>query len=275
MPSIRSVALSAEPACADWSMLRDPANSRFREVAHDVRRVTASGRRCRLTLRGSGLPASFMRRWIILTATLLAACGRGVPEDARIVVAGDSVMAWNRFQGGSVADGLRENLGERVGDVSLPAARIAGGSGALNIPEQLQGLKVEWVVLVGGANDLGGNCDCSDCGSVLDRLISDDGTQGEIPKLVNDLRRRGSKVIWADYYTSPRYAGTICEEPYQVLEARLGRMADARDGVTLVDMDDVFRPDDLSLFASDRTHPSEKGSARIAELLTPLLQRRD
>lgn len=216
-----------------------------------------------------------MNRWTILAFCLLAACGRSVPEDARIVVAGDSVMAWNRSNNASVADGLRALLKEPVGDVSLYLAQIAGGRGALNIPTQLEGVGVEWVVLNGGANDLSDNCDCSDCGAVLDRLISYDGLEGAIPSLVADLRGRGSQVIWADYYTAPRYAGTNCEAPYQVLENRLGRMADGDSGVTLVDMDDVFSPDDLSLFASDRIHPSEKGSARIARLITPKLEREE
>lgn len=218
--------------------------------------------------------AKGMNRLIILILCLLAACGRGVPDEARIVVAGDSVMSWNRSKGASVAGGLQARLGEPVGDVSLTSAQVKGGRGPLNIPAQLSGVRAEWVVLNGGANDLSRNCDCSDCGPMLDRLISDDGRQGAIPALVADLRSRGSRVIWADYYTSPRYAGTACEKPYQILEDRLSQMADADAGVMLVDMDDVFRPDDLSLFASDRTHPSEKGSARIAWLVAPLLERR-
>lgn len=214
-----------------------------------------------------------MRRWILLTLALLAACGRGVPDDARVVVAGDSVMAWNRGAGGSVADGLRARLGEPVGDVSLPLAQVAGGRGPLNIPVQLSGVRTDWVVLNGGANDLGRGCNCSDCGGVLDRLISEDGARGAIPALVADLRGRGSRVIWADYYTAPRYAGTTCEAPYRVLETRLRRMAAADGGVTLVDMDDVFRPDDPTLFDPDRTHPSVRGSQRIAALVAPLLAR--
>lgn len=214
-----------------------------------------------------------MKRLVILSLVLLAACGRGVPEGARVVVAGDSVMAWNRASGASVADQLQTRLGEPVGDVSLPLARVAGGRGTFNIPAQLQGVNAQWVVLNGGANDLSASCDCADCGPVVDRLISDDGTRGAIPSLVTGLRARGTRVIWADYYTSPRYAGTACERPYEVLEDRLGRMAQADDGVTLVDMDDVFTPEDLSLFAGDRTHPSEKGSARIAELVASALGR--
>lgn len=214
-----------------------------------------------------------MKRLILFPLLLLAACGRGVPEDARIVVAGDSVMAWNRSVGGSVADRLEAELREPVGDVSLPLARVMSGAGPLNIPSQLSGVTAPWIVLNGGANDLAGRCDCSDCGDVLDQLITEDGTGGAIPALVGELRQRGAQVIWADYYTAPAYAGTSCEAPYQVLETRLGRMAAADAGVTLVDMDEHFRPDDLTLFASDKTHPSPKGSARIAAQIAPLLKR--
>ena len=213
-----------------------------------------------------------MYRLLLLSLLLLTAC-TGVPDTARIVVAGDSVMAWNRTAKASVADRLEARLGEPVGDVSFPLARMTGGRGALNIPAQLDGINVPWVVLNGGANDLSGSCSCSDCGPVLARLISEDGRQGAIPALVADLRRRGSRVIWADYYTAPRYAGTACEAPYQMLEARLKRMAAADADVTLVDMDEVFRADDLSLFASDRIHPSTKGSARIAAQIAPLITR--
>jgi len=214
-----------------------------------------------------------LRPILLLAALLLAACTPGVPDDARIVVAGDSVMAWNRLAGASVADALGQRLGEPVGDVSLPLARMNGGNGALSIPNQLRGVRAEWVVLNGGANDIRGACSCNACGPTIDRLISDDGRQGTIPALVGDLRRRGARVIWADYYTTAEVAGTTCERPYRVLEARLARMAEADAGVVLVDMDDVFTPGDPALFAGDGIHPTPLGSARIAGLAVPFLTR--
>jgi lysophospholipase L1-like esterase len=213
-----------------------------------------------------------MRIVILLMLGLLAACGRNAPEAARIVVAGDSIMAWNRVAGGSVADVLEARLGQRVGDVSMSFARVAGGRGALNIPMQLVGLRPDWVVLNGGANDLSG-CGCRGCDAVLMRLISPEGQRGAIPALVSDLRARGARVVWADYYTSPRYAGTGCVASYRELETRLGRMAAGDPGVVLVDLDDVFSATDLTLFAPDRLHPSRKGSARIAELVAGVLGR--
>ncbi len=92
------------------------------------------------------------------------------------------------------------------------------------------------------------------------------------PRTVTRLRAKGSKVVWVDYYTAPRFAGTTCEAPYQELETRLSRMAARDQGVTLVDLDQSFRSDDLSLFASDRIHPSANGSALIAKSVAPVLQ---
>ena len=176
-------------------------------------------------------------------------------------------MAWNRTEGSGVAQRLEQELGVPVGDVSLPFARLSGGSGPLNIPRQIADVDVPWVVLNGGANDLRAGCGCTGCDAVLDQLISADGRSGIIPDLVAALRERGSQVIWADYYTSPRFAGTACVGPYDEKEARLGRMAATDPGVILVDMEDVLPSAQSVLFASDRLHPSAEGSSRIAGLV--------
>lgn len=217
-----------------------------------------------------------MRLLAALLILTLAACGRGVPENARIVVAGDSVMAWNRAGGGSVADRLGALLDEPVGDVSLPYASITGstGPGALSIARQTSALSPDWVVMNGGANDLRAGCGCNDCGAVLDRLISADGRTGAIPGIVAELRAKGTKVLWADYYTSPIYAGTACTAPYDTLKARVSRLAAADPGVELVEMGGVMPSGDASLFAPDRLHPSREGSARIARLVADRLARR-
>ncbi len=208
---------------------------------------------------------------------LAAACGRGVPSGAQIVVAGDSVMAWNRVQGGSVADGLAQRLGAEVGDVSLPYASVMGttGPGALDISAQVKGLAPRWVVMNGGANDLGVGCSGAETGAILDRLISTDGREGAIPVMVAGLRARGARVLWADYYTAPAFAGTPCGQIYDLMGARAARMAAADPGILLVDMGDVIAPGDPALFARDGIHPSPAGSARIAALIAEALRATD
>lgn len=218
-----------------------------------------------------------MRLFACVLLVLLGACGRGVPQDARVVVAGDSVMAWNRGQGEAVADGLSRLLAEPVGDMSLSFARLTGSPPVpgLDIRKQVAGLSAPWVVLNGGANDLGVGCDCTDCGEILARLISPDGRTGAIPALVSGLSARGSRVIWADYYTAPVYAGTACTGPYNELQARLERFAATTPGLELVDMEEALPASDTSLFDEDRTHPSPRGSALIAAQIAARLREVD
>lgn len=202
-----------------------------------------------------------MRHTALAILLFCAACGRGVPDTAEVVVAGDSVMAWNRVAGASVADGLAAGLGVEVGDVSLPYAQLAAGRGALNIVRQVEGLGVPWIVLNGGANDIGIACDGGT--AVVQRLISPDASRGVIPEMVGKLRAGGSRVVWADYYTAPRFAGRPCPA-YDQLETRLSRLAAGDPGILFVDMDAVIASNDLTLFDADRTHPSPKGSALMA-----------
>jgi acyl-CoA thioesterase-1 len=210
-----------------------------------------------------------MRYILFVALVCLAGCGRGVPENARVVVAGDSVMAWNRSSNASVADALSRELNMAVGDVSLPFARVLSGTGALNIPDQLGGVTAPWIVMNGGANDIGISCEGGT--STVERLINSDGTAGAIPGMVADLRARGSRVVWADYYTLPRFAGRRCLS-YEQLENRVARMAARDAGVVFVDMDDVIASSDASLFASDGTHPSPEGSSRIARLIAQAMR---
>ncbi|QFS83891.1 hypothetical protein FIU97_14170 [Roseivivax sp. THAF40] len=213
----------------------------------------------------------------LLLLALVSACGRGVPNDAQIVVAGDSVMAWNRSQGGSVADGLSRRLSLPVGDVSLPFASVTGstGGGPLNISRQVRDLSPRWVVMNGGANDLRVGCSGAETNAILDQLVSVDGASGAIPRMVSGLRARGVRVLWADYYTSPNFAGTSCGQIYDLMGARVARMADRDTGIVFVDMGDVVPFSNLSLFARDRIHPSAAGSDRIAGLIAEALRAAD
>lgn len=217
-----------------------------------------------------------LRIGLLFLALTLGACGRGVPDDARVVVAGDSVMAWNRVEGASVADGLSRALDVPVGDVSLPYASVSGvtGAGPLNIARQVGGLDAPWVVVNGGANDLGIGCGRANQG-MLEALITPDGSKGAIPNLVRGLTARGSRVVWADYYTSPKFAGTACARLYADMEQRLGRMAAIMPAVLMVDMGDVIATSDPAMFDSDRIHPSPEGSRRIAALVAEAIRAAD
>lgn len=216
-----------------------------------------------------------MRQAFVLIALLIGATAACTPlsqPDARIVVAGDSVLAWNRTKNASVAQHLRRTLNVGVSDQSVAGARFTHPNTAraaigFDITRQLRGVRASWVVLDGGANEFGSECRCGACDGVVDTLISADGTRGEIPDTVADLRASGARVLWATYYTAPREGGPFagCTPHFEELERRIKTMAAGRPGVFTFDMSTAMPTDRVDLFDVDQVHPNPDGSARIAD----------
>lgn len=83
--------------------------------------------------------------------------------DARILVLGDSMMWWGEPGDQSIGQALARTLGEPVVNLSVPGARIshpdteARGAG-FDIRTQFVARQWDWVVIEGGANDLGDEC---------------------------------------------------------------------------------------------------------------------
>ncbi len=206
---------------------------------------------------------------------LLAACA-ALPEraerGARILVMGDSVMAWNRVTSSSIADAIEKRLGVPVLDASVSGAqmRLGGLSGAIgfSIPRQYRDEDWDAVVFNGGANDLFSECRCNQCDAVLDRLVNED-----YPVL---LTRLGNTPVYIVGYYGPagdrRGIYDDCNDELQVLERRLTRLAAARSNVEVVRIRDAItgRP---SLYDADRVHPSPAGSAVIADRIIAALAR--
>lgn len=204
---------------------------------------------------------------------LLSACGEVVTEstrDARILLIGDSMMAANRGSGRAVANAIERQLGEEVIDRSVIASRyfyylpISGAAG-LRLPAQYQPGGWDWVVINGGGNDLMFGCGCGFCSTMVDRLVSRDGTSGAIPELVARIRKTGAKVIYSGYLRNPGlYTPVRACKPYgDELDRRLARMAARDDGMIFLPMSDLVPAGDPSLHQQDMIHPSPKGSAAI------------
>lgn len=215
-----------------------------------------------------------MTRLLILCAALLALSGCAETlrpgTDARILVMGDSLMAFNRLTGNSVADGLETSLGEQVID------RAASGAGVLHekgIRAQFAPGPWDWVVLNGYGNDLLFGCGCRACEGRMVQLISADGTEGRIPELVARLRAEGLRVVYTGYLRTPGFASPIenCVALGEEMDARLERMAARDPGVTFLSLADLVPEGDGSFHRWDRIHPSPKGSraiaARVAEAI--------
>ncbi|MEN9409870.1 MAG: hypothetical protein RL216_1844 [Pseudomonadota bacterium] len=205
---------------------------------------------------------------------LLLSCGETITEstkDARILMMGDSMLAANRTSGRSVGVALERQLGEPVIDRSTYAARMfyalpLTGAAGLSIPAQyLQG-DWDWVVLNGGGNDLIFGCACGYCSTMVDRLISKDGTTGRIPDVIRRAQAGGAKVIFSGYLRNPGLFTPVrpCRVYGDELDRRLARL-DARDpAMVFVPMSDLVPTGDPSLHQQDLMHPSPKGSAAIA-----------
>jgi len=171
--------------------------------------------------------------------------------DARILVIGDSVMWWNSESGASVADGISASLGEPVINLAVPGAAISHPDPAmavegLDIRAQYRDRDWQWVVVEGGANDLGDEGGARGCAVVLDELVSEDGRRGEIPDLVGRIRSTGARVVTMGYYDLPSAAASdgYCGETLTTLTQRIESMASHDPDVLFVPMADVVSPTD-------------------------------
>lgn len=217
-----------------------------------------------------------MKAFSVLAALVLLAACAALPErgerDARIIAMGDSVMAWNRDTGSSIADVIERRLGVPVLDASVSGARMRlggiGGAVGFSIPGQYRDGDWDAVVLNGGANDLFVECRCARCETVLDRLVTQD-----YPALLNRL---GDTPVYIVGYYGPagdrRGNYDVCNDELQVLERRLTRLAATRPNVHVVRVRDAITGNP-SLYDTDRMHPSPAGSQRIGTLVARVLTR--
>ena len=224
-----------------------------------------------------------MRQLICVLAALvcLTACGEPVPPNgqARILAMGDSLMAWNAASDASIADALESRLGQQVVDRSVVGASYTyplpiSGSFGLRIARQFVDGDWDWVVLNGGGNDLWLGCGCGACTRQMARLVSEDGTSGEIPALVARIRASGARVVYVGYLRTPGFASPVetCVPLGDVLEGRIAAMAARDGGVTFISNADIVPEGDKSFHDADRLHPSPKGSAAIAARVAQVIE---
>jgi len=224
-----------------------------------------------------------MRRFLSGIVFCLCVIGFSVgaqEKPQRILVIGDSLMAIHSLVGRSVADVLQSMLGTPVTDRSVLGARMIyklpiSGRLGLSIPAQFRGKSWDWVVMTGGGNDLWLGCGCNRCERKLDRLIAEDGTRGEIPKLFARIQKAGAQVVYVGYLRSPGINTPIesCKDEGDALEARVARLADRVPGVFFLSNQDLVPPRDTSYFGVDGIHPSLKASRAIAARITAFLRR--
>lgn len=220
---------------------------------------------------------------VALSGNALAAGEAGaLDKGGRILALGDSMMAWHAVSRSSIADVLSRELGEPVENRSIGGARVIYGlplTGAMGmkIAKQYRGDTVDWVVLNGGGNDLWLGCGCGKCDRKMTRMIALDGTRGEIPRLVREIRQTGARVVYLGYLRSPGVDSVIdaCRDLGDDLEARLTAMAREMDGVYFLDLSGLVPDGDRSFHGIDMIHPSRKASAVIGRKVADLIRHED
>jgi len=222
--------------------------------------------------------------FLVTFTGVLAACQDSVSrnQDARILAIGDSLLSWNSALGSSIPDVIEKELGQPVVDRSFGGARMLtrdeGDEGrGLNVPYQYEPGNWDWVVVNGGGNDLLFGCGCGRCGTVMNRLISEDGESGQIPDLIRRIRGEGARVIYPGYLRSPNLLTPIehCKNDGDELEARIARFAETDAGVFYISMQDIVPPGGLTYFAPDLIHPSRKTSRKVGERLASAIRQLD
>ena len=227
---------------------------------------------------------SRLRLFLGLALGLVAVgCTDFAPRDGGdILVIGDSVMAWNGGSDQAIPDVIGQALNREVVNKAVPGAQFDNGSVlfsavGFDIQQQYPGGTWNWIVLNGGANDLGfDDCKCADCSRLVDSLIGADAMSGEIPSFLTRLRGSGAQVLWMGYYKgNGKGSFEGCRDDLVLLERRIARFAARMEGITFLDSETVIDPNDPSQFASDNTHPSPKGSALIGTYLAKAIAARD
>lgn len=192
-----------------------------------------------------------------------------IPGEPVILAIGDSVFAWKNQKCETIPDRVALHLDRETKLNAVNGARMSGGD--YPIHGQLEEGPWEWVIMDGGGNDLNIECECgSDCGPVLDALISEDGATGEIPRLVERALRGGSRVLLYGYYEvgeKANYGFDECIGEIDELRARQSRVPDHFGGVTFVDGRDAVTLDNPKAYDFDDVHPSKEGARLVAELI--------
>lgn len=210
--------------------------------------------------------------------SLFMACGVEYSggEEGSIFSVGDSMLAWNREEGLSIPQVVGRELDMDVENASVSGAYISTDDAEFSIPEQYYAGEWSWVVMDGGGNDLNDECGCGDCSDNINSIISEDGTEGSLVDLVQQIVDDGARVALVGYFSMPEQAEfgfAECNDELEVLVQRSYTMTEQVDGVVFLDSRDVISYEETpQAYDEDFVHPSVEGGALIGAEVAALIR---
>ena len=197
-------------------------------------------------------------------------------QERPILAVGDSVFAWRMRTCETVPDVAAIELGRPLRHKAINGARLTGGE-KTSVVDQYEKGEWEWVIVDGGGNDLNNECECGvDCGGVLDELVSEDGSTGELAQLVDEIRRDGAKVVLYGYFRIDEhafYGFDECIGELDILHERQSKLAAQREGVFFADGRTVVSPETKpGAYAFDHVHPSAVGARLVGGLIAKTIR---
>ena len=201
-----------------------------------------------------------------------------VSTERKILTIGDSILAWGTPSCTSVSHQLGLALDDLVVVGAISNTQLTRGTDS--IPEQYYEDDWDWVILDGGANDLNKQCGCSEsCDVVLDILSTEDGSQGVMVELVQNILLSGTQILMTGYYPMPAeawYDFEACDEELEQLNQRYARIAGRYSNVHFAPLEEVMdwrhNPELLDI---DFVHPSVEGAEKIADYLSVFIGQQD
>jgi lysophospholipase L1-like esterase len=198
-----------------------------------------------------------------------------IDTSTTILAIGDSYFNFHSDIQQSIPDEIGKTLQLRIYNQSVSGAEISGGKQVIDIKDQYIHGNWDWVIMNGGGNDIHEKCACTTCENVLNELINLDGTEGEIPNLIDQMHLFGNKVVFMTYPQLPQdttFGLGQCGDEFNELRSRINKLALNIDSFWLVNADDIIPAGDASFFLNDKTHPSGKATKAIGKYIAQKIQ---
>lgn len=197
-----------------------------------------------------------------------------LPLSQDVSVIGDSILAFNVDKCNDIASQLSRKLGEKVPRMAMGGARMscdaptAHCAGVPDIPiqyfEKLKAVQPvpKVVVMDGGGNDIQFECSAAElplCTEDINKVVE------ELREFLTTVKGEQKQVIYVGYYYPINRDLQKFRSALEIAIAKTQQLCQEL-GVVYIDTRPYFKTPDM-YFLLDGTHPSEKGSTVITDLV--------